>query len=70
MESETQILIIGGTGYLGKYIAEASVKAGHRTLVLIRESTLTSSSRAEIINSFRSLGVQFVMVSDHFSFDC
>ncbi|GAY65780.1 hypothetical protein CUMW_243670 [Citrus unshiu] len=35
------ILSIGGTGYIGKFIVEASVKAGHPTFVLVRESTVS-----------------------------
>ncbi|KAK1559837.1 hypothetical protein Q3G72_018927 [Acer saccharum] len=62
--SKSKILFIGGTGYIGKYIVEASVLAGHPTFVLVRESTLVSDSRAEVIGTFKSLGVDFIIVSD------
>ncbi|XP_058785607.1 phenylcoumaran benzylic ether reductase Pyrc5-like [Vicia villosa] len=48
----SKILLIGGTGYIGKFIAEASVKAGHPTFVLTRESTLTDPAKSSIINKF------------------
>ncbi|KAK0581757.1 hypothetical protein LWI29_017540 [Acer saccharum] len=59
--SKSKILFIGGTGYIGKYIVEASVFAGHPTFVLVRESTLVSDSRAEVIGTFKSLGVDFII---------
>lgn len=40
MAEKSKILIIGGTGYIGKHIVEASVKAGHHTFALVRESTM------------------------------
>ncbi|KAK2665340.1 hypothetical protein Ddye_003914 [Dipteronia dyeriana] len=59
--SKSKILFIGGTGYIGKYIVEASVLAGHPTLVLVREATLYGDSRAQVIDTFKSLGVDFII---------
>ncbi|KAJ4980337.1 hypothetical protein NE237_031174 [Protea cynaroides] len=39
MAAKSKILIIGGTGYIGKFIVEASLKSGHPTFALVREST-------------------------------
>ncbi|KAK0581115.1 hypothetical protein LWI29_010168 [Acer saccharum] len=61
MASKSKILFIGGTGYIGKYIVEASVLAGHPTFVLVRESTLSGSSKARVIKTFKSLGVNFII---------
>ncbi|KAL5788689.1 hypothetical protein ACOSP7_005638 [Xanthoceras sorbifolium] len=61
MASKSKILFIGGTGYIGKFIVEASAIAGHPTFVLVRESTLASGSRAQVIDHFKSLGVNFVI---------
>ncbi|KAL5790932.1 hypothetical protein ACOSQ2_005820 [Xanthoceras sorbifolium] len=61
MASKSKILFIGGTGYIGKFIVEASAIAGHPTFVLVRESTLASGSRAQVIDNFKSLGVNFVI---------
>jgi nucleoside-diphosphate-sugar epimerase len=41
MADKSKILLIGGTGYIGKFIVEASIKEGHPTFVLVRESTLS-----------------------------
>ncbi|KAL5790933.1 hypothetical protein ACOSQ2_005821 [Xanthoceras sorbifolium] len=61
MASKSKILIIGGTGYIGKFIVEASAKAGHPTFVFVRESTLAGASRAQVIDKFKCLGVNFVI---------
>uniref|UniRef100_A0A2C9W0V4 NmrA-like domain-containing protein n=1 Tax=Manihot esculenta TaxID=3983 RepID=A0A2C9W0V4_MANES len=61
MAEKSKILIIGGTGYIGKYIVEASAKFGHPTFALVRESTL--SAKSTIINNFKSLGVN-ILVGD------
>nr|XP_043627852.1 phenylcoumaran benzylic ether reductase Pyrc5-like [Erigeron canadensis] len=60
MAEKSKILIIGGTGYIGKFIVEASAKAGHPTFVLVRESTLSDSSKSSLIDSFKKSGVTFV----------
>ncbi|XP_061353802.1 phenylcoumaran benzylic ether reductase Pyrc5-like isoform X2 [Gastrolobium bilobum] len=57
----TKILFIGGTGYIGKFIVEASVKAGHPTYLLVRESSLSNPAKAPIIEKFKSLGVTLVL---------
>ena len=63
MAQKLKVLIIGGTGYIGKFIVEASAKAGHPTYALVRESTLADSAKSSIIDNFRSLGVNFLFVS-------
>lgn len=60
MASTTKILFIGGTGYIGKFIVEASAKAGNPTFVLIRESTLSNPAKSPILDKFKSLGVNLV----------
>ncbi|KAH9696226.1 Phenylcoumaran benzylic ether reductase 1 [Citrus sinensis] len=61
MASKSKILSIGGTGYIGKFIVEASVKAGHPTFVLVRESTLSAPSKSQLLDHFKNLGVNFVV---------
>ncbi|KAF2317640.1 hypothetical protein GH714_033038 [Hevea brasiliensis] len=56
MADKSKILLIGGTGYIGKFIVEASARAGHPTFVLLRHSTLSNPQRSIIINSFKNLG--------------
>ncbi|XP_076945996.1 eugenol synthase 1-like [Bidens hawaiensis] len=60
MADKSKILIIGGTGYIGKFIVEASAKAGHPTYLLVRESTLSDASKSDLIDSFKQSGVILV----------
>ncbi|CAI9765507.1 unnamed protein product [Fraxinus pennsylvanica] len=62
MTGRSKILIIGGTGYIGKFIVEASAKAGHPTFVLIRGSTLSNPGpdKSKLIESFEKSGVVFI----------
>ncbi|KAI4295517.1 hypothetical protein L6164_035557 [Bauhinia variegata] len=60
MAATSKILFVGGTGYIGKFIVEASAKAGHPTYVLVRESTLSNPAKAPLIDKFKSLGVNLV----------
>lgn len=61
--NKSKILIIGGTGYIGKFMVEASAKAGNPTYALVRDSTLKDPAKSEMINKFKSLGVNLVTVS-------
>ncbi|KAM7276698.1 hypothetical protein ACFE04_018564 [Oxalis oulophora] len=64
VETSSKILIIGGTGYIGKYIVRASAQSSHPTFLLIRESTLSNPAddhKSEIIASFKKLGVNFLI---------
>ncbi|XP_057997390.1 phenylcoumaran benzylic ether reductase Pyrc5 [Hevea brasiliensis] len=63
MASKSKTLIIGGTGYIGKHIVEASAKSGHPTFALVRESTLSGPAKSTIIDNFKSLGVN-VLIGD------
>nr|POE45580.1 isoflavone reductase like [Quercus suber] len=57
MAQKSKILIIGGTGYIGKYIVEESAKAGHPTFALVRENTASNPEKPKLIESFKSFGV-------------
>ncbi|ESW03820.1 hypothetical protein PHAVU_011G044700 [Phaseolus vulgaris] len=63
----SKILIIGATGYVGKFMVEASAKAGHPTFALVRESTLSDPSKSSIIQTFNTLGINLLLgdVRDH-----
>ncbi|KAL2936319.1 Isoflavone reductase-like protein PCBER [Bienertia sinuspersici] len=67
MAEMSKILVIGGTGYIGKFIVEASAKSGHPTFALVRGETLSNPAKAPIIDSFKTLGVTLVSgdVYDH-----
>ncbi|GLU04462.1 hypothetical protein SLE2022_216060 [Rubroshorea leprosula] len=57
MAEKSKILIIGGTGYIGKFIVEASAKAGHPTFALVRESTVSDPVKGKVVENFKNLGV-------------
>ncbi|XVE94687.1 hypothetical protein REPUB_Repub02eG0030500 [Reevesia pubescens] len=60
MAEKSKVLIIGGTGYIGKFIVEASAKEGHPTFALVRESTVSDPVKGKIIENFKNLGVQLL----------
>ncbi|CAK9178506.1 unnamed protein product [Ilex paraguariensis] len=60
MAEKSKILIIGGTGYIGKFVVEASAKAGHPTFALVRESTVSDPVKGKLVESFRNLGVTLI----------
>ncbi|KAI4316829.1 hypothetical protein L6164_024769 [Bauhinia variegata] len=60
MAEKSKILIIGGTGYIGKFIVEASAKAGHPTFALVRESTVSDPVKGKLIDNFKNSGVNLV----------
>ncbi|KGN61804.1 phenylcoumaran benzylic ether reductase POP1 [Cucumis sativus] len=60
MAQNLKVLVIGATGYIGKFVVEASAQAGHPTFALVRQSTLADSAKSSIIHNFRNLGVNFV----------
>ncbi|KAK1427301.1 hypothetical protein QVD17_15984 [Tagetes erecta] len=53
---KSKILVIGGTGYIGKFVVEASAKAGHPTFALVRESTLADPVKGQLVESFKNSG--------------
>jgi len=60
MAHKSKILVLGGTGYIGKFIVEASAKAGHPTFALVRESTVSHPQKSKLIESFKNSGVTLV----------
>ncbi|XP_042490554.1 isoeugenol synthase 1-like [Macadamia integrifolia] len=53
-----KILVIGGSGYVGKYMVKASVSLGYPTFVYVRPLSPTSSpSKQEAHLQFQSMGV-------------
>lgn len=50
-----RILIVGATGFIGRFVAEASLDAGQPTYVLIRPGPL-DPSKADIIKSLKDRG--------------
>ncbi|XP_076960696.1 phenylcoumaran benzylic ether reductase Pyrc5-like [Bidens hawaiensis] len=67
MAQKSKILIIGGTGYIGKFIVEASAKEGNPTYVLVRESAITHPEKSKLIDNFKTLGATILIgdINDH-----
>lgn len=55
--ASSRILIIGGTGSIGRYIAKASIANGHPTFVLVRDSTPSNPQKAQLLESFKASGI-------------
>ena len=51
---KSRILVVGGTGGLGKHLVKGSVKEGHPTFVLVRQSS--DPAKKAIVAEFESLG--------------
>ncbi|XP_006301452.2 isoflavone reductase homolog P3 [Capsella rubella] len=64
---KSKILVIGGTGHIGKLIIEASVKARHSTLALVREASLSDPVKGKIVQNYKDLGVAILHgdLNDH-----
>ncbi|XP_052623351.1 isoflavone reductase homolog A622-like [Lactuca sativa] len=56
----SKILIIGGTGYIGRYLVEASLKEGHPTFILTRPTTTKDDEKTKLLDDFESRGVELV----------
>lgn len=54
----SKVLIIGATGFIGRFVAEASVKSGRPTYALVRPTTL--SSKPKLIQSLKDASIQIV----------
>lgn len=64
-----RVLIIGGTGYIGKYMAKASVSQGYPTYVLVRPATAADpdSFKAKLLQQFKDIGIHILegSLDDH-----
>eukprot|EP00253_Pinus_taeda_P008361 PITA_08361 len=62
-------MIVGGTGYLGKYLAKASVSQGYPTFVLVRPATAAAlaSSKEKLLQELKDNGIHILTGSldDH-----
>ncbi|GJS56070.1 isoflavone reductase [Tanacetum coccineum] len=69
MAEKSKILIIGGTGYIGKFVVEASLKSGHPTFLLVRETTTKHPEKSKLLDNFATLGAKLLIgdVHDHAS---
>ncbi|XP_058088377.1 isoeugenol synthase 1-like isoform X1 [Magnolia sinica] len=56
MATQSKILIIGATGYIGKYMLKASLSMGHPTYVYSRPTS--DPSKLELLQELESMGVK------------
>ncbi|KAM0927501.1 hypothetical protein ACQ4PT_002916 [Festuca glaucescens] len=57
---ESRVLVIGGTGHIGKHIVAVSVRHGHSTSILIRDATPSDPAKAQLLTSFVDSGVALI----------
>ena len=62
--TKDRVLIIGATGFIGKFVAEASLTSEHPTCLLVRPGPLVPSKDA-IVKTFQDKGAIVIHVSDH-----
>ncbi|CAN4093876.1 unnamed protein product [Withania somnifera] len=60
MAEKSKVLIIGGTGSIGKFVVEASAKSGHLTFALVRETTVSDPVKGKLVENFMNLGVTII----------
>ncbi|KAK4490835.1 hypothetical protein RD792_001550 [Penstemon davidsonii] len=57
---KSKVLIIGGTGYLGKRLVKASLAHGHQTYILHRPEVGVDIEKIELLISFKMQGAHLV----------
>ncbi|KAL5671420.1 hypothetical protein ACJX0J_015726, partial [Zea mays] len=58
MASEkSKILVVGGTGYLGRHVVAASARLGHPTSALVRDTAPSDPAKAALLKTFQDAGV-------------
>ncbi|CAI9095165.1 OLC1v1031045C1 [Oldenlandia corymbosa var. corymbosa] len=58
--TKSKVLIVGGTGYLGKRLAKASLEQGHETYILHRPEIGFEIEKIEMLLSFKAQGAHLV----------
>uniref|UniRef100_A0A0E0MHH1 NmrA-like domain-containing protein n=1 Tax=Oryza punctata TaxID=4537 RepID=A0A0E0MHH1_ORYPU len=54
---KSRILVVGGTGYIGRHVVAASARLGHPTTALVRDTAPSDPAKAQLLQSFRDAGV-------------
>ncbi|KAG5007850.1 hypothetical protein JHK85_026392 [Glycine max] len=64
---KSKVLVVGGTGYVGRRIVKASLEQGHETYVLQRPEIGLDIEKVQMLLSFKKQGAHLVeaSVSDH-----
>lgn len=58
--ASSRVLVIGGMGYIGQFVVEAAVAAGHATYALIRPATASHPIKAQRIQHLKDSGVHIL----------
>ncbi|CAL4977285.1 unnamed protein product [Urochloa decumbens] len=61
------ILVVGGTGRLGRHVVAASARLGHPTFALVRDTAPSDPTKAALLKSFTDAGVTLLKgdLADH-----
>ncbi|KAM3209316.1 hypothetical protein ACQJBY_063789 [Aegilops geniculata] len=64
---KSKVLVVGGTGYIGRRIVRASLAHGHRTFILMRPEIGLDIDKLELLLSFKAHGALLIQASmeDH-----
>lgn len=64
---KSKVLVVGGTGYIGRKIVKASLEQGHETYVLQRPDIGLDTEKVQMLLSFKKQGAHLVegSFSDH-----
>ena len=64
---KSRVLVVGGTGYIGRRIVRASLAQGHPTLVLMRPEIGLDIDKLQMLLSFKAQGARLMEASldDH-----
>ncbi|XP_057448722.1 isoflavone reductase homolog [Lotus japonicus] len=67
MGIKSKVLVVGGTGYIGRRIVRASIEQGHETYVLQRPDIGLDVEKVQMLVSFKKQGARLVEASfsDH-----
>ncbi|PIA41456.1 hypothetical protein AQUCO_02200106v1 [Aquilegia coerulea] len=58
-----KVLVVGGTGYIGKRIVKASLAQGHTTYVLLRPETAYDIDKLQMVLGFKEQGAILIEAS-------
>ncbi|TVU51769.1 hypothetical protein EJB05_03213 [Eragrostis curvula] len=67
MEKKSRVLIVGGTGYIGRRLVRASLAQGHPTFVVMRPEIGLDVDKLQMLLSFKAQGARLLEASldDH-----
>ncbi|KAH9305674.1 hypothetical protein KI387_010078 [Taxus chinensis] len=63
MVKRSRVLIVGGTGFIGKRIVKASIGLGHPTFIMFRPELVSDIDKVQMLLSFKQLGAKLVEAS-------